>query len=377
MKAAIIGAGFAGDVHATALRACGVEMGAVVCLVEEEARRFAEKWRIPQYGTDVAQMLKSEIEVVHICTPPTTHGALIRQCLQAGKHVLCEKPLSTDYAEARELAQLEQETDRICAMVLNVRYHMACQRAKEILASGDLGRIYLIHGAYMQEFSAFPAPYDWRYREQVAGKMRTVTELGTHWFDVVQHVSGQKVDAVSAQFGCFNRERILKDGFTYPADSGEDGQKVMVESEDAAVISLRYDNGAIGSLLLSGVSPGRGNHLNFEIACERGNLWWNEEENNVLHIGKKGEGIRKEVFAFGNGFSDTFVGLMQAFYDAVEAHGAGADGRSDADSCQRTGTCESRYPGFSQGAEICEICEAVYRSSREDSRWVRIQEVRG
>ncbi len=354
MRAAIIGAGFAGDVHAEAIRACGVEIAVVVCLVEAEAAAFAEKWGIPKWGEDVALALEDDIDSVHICTPPTTHGDLIRRVLMAGKHVVCEKPLCLDAKEAEELVKLDQATDKVCALMLNVRYHMACQRAREIMVSGELGRPVLIHGSYLQEFAAFPAPLDWRYNPKTAGRMRTVTETGTHWLDIVQYISGQKVESVSAQFGKFHPERILKDGFTYPTDSQVEGEKIHVESEDAAIISLRYADGAIGSLVLSGVSPGRGNYLSLEITCENGSLWWNEEENNVLQIAKKGEGIRREVFAFGNGFSDTFTTLMRSFYAAV-----------------RSGRKEGDYPNFREGADVCGICCAVYESAMQDAKWVK------
>lgn len=356
MKAAIIGAGFAGNVHAAALRGCGVEIGAVICLAEKEAEAFAKKWNIPVWGEDIALAFREDIDAIHICTPPTTHGKLIREAIEAGKHVLCEKPLCLDAKEAEELAKLAESTDKICALVLNVRYHMACQRAREIMAKGDMGRPVLIHGNYMQEFGAFPAPLDWRYNPKIAGKMRTVTELGTHWLDIVQFITKQKVCAVSAQFGNFHPDRILKEGYTYASDSGEEGEAVRINSEDAAIIQMRYENGALGSLLLSGVSPGRGNHLNFEITCEYGNLWWDEENNNILHTAKKGLGIQKEIFAFGNGFSDTFADLMQHFYRAV----AGEDK-------------DGGYPGIREGAEICKICCAIYDSANNSGVWTEVQ----
>lgn len=355
VKAAIIGAGFAGDVHAEALRACGVCVEAVVCLSAEEARAFAEKWGIPKWGEDIALAFQEEIDVVHICTPPTTHGELIRSVLKAGKHVMCEKPLCLENEEAKELLESAINTDRICGLMLNVRYHMACQRARQLITSGKLGKPMLIHGTYMQEFGAFPAHLDWRYNEKTAGKMRTVTEIGTHWLDIAQYISGQRVKAVSAQFGCFHEKRILKDGDTYAVDSGMHGEQVFVGTEDAAAVNLRYENGAIGTLLLSGVSQGRGNYLSLEITCENGNIWWNEEENNVLNIGRKGEGIQKEVFAFGNGFADTFRSLMRAFYDAVEK-GEKTDG----------------YPGFDNGAAICRVCCAIWESAQQDARWIEI-----
>ena len=355
MKGAIIGAGFAGNVHAEAMRACGVEISAIICLEEQQAKDFAEKWAIPIYGVDVDLALQSEIDVVHICTPPTTHGELIKRVLKSGKHVVCEKPLCLEDGEAREIVELEQEVGKKCALMLNVRYHMACQKAKEVIESGELGRVLMVHGNYMQEFSALPAPFDWRYNSVVAGKMRTVTELGTHWFDIVQYVSGEQVECVSAQFGKFNEKRILKEGFTYSVETDVEGECVDVTSEDAAIVNLRFTNGVIGVAVLSGASPGRGNHLNWEITCQNGNIWWNEEENNVLNIAKKGEGIHKNIFAFGNGFSDTFTNLIKGFYMNLES-----------DKKDKT------YPSFEEGAKICRICNAIYDSSENDAKWMNV-----
>lgn len=206
----------------------------------------------------------------------------------------------------------------------------------------------------MQEFSALPAPYDWRYRPAVAGRTRTVTEIGTHWMDLVQFISGEKVSAVSAKFGHFFPNRILKEGFTYLTGKGVEGEPVQVESEDAAVVNMTFESGALGNVVLSGVSCGRGNHLSIEITCEDGNIWWDEEDNNILYSAKKGEGIHKEIFAFGNGFSDTFGILVEDFYQSLQTGKRGI------------------YPTFEEGERVCRICEAVCDSAENDSVWVTI-----
>jgi len=359
MKAAIFGAGFAGEVHVNALRSCGVEPAVIITRHEESARAFAEKWGIAKWGTDRELALADDIDAVHICTPPATHGELSKYFLQHGKNILCEKPLCFDSEEAAELAAIAEETAKICALTFNVRYHLACQKAKELIASGEFGRPLLIHGNYMQEFNAFPAPLDWRYDADLAGDMRAVTEIGSHWLDIAQYISGEKVEAVSALFGCFNPQRVLKDGMMYPLHAGIDGEKFAVPSEDAAVVNIKYSNGAIGSVVLSEISPGRGNRLTLEITCEYGNLWWNEEDNNILHTAKKGEGIKTEVFAFGNSFGETFITLLKEFYAAVEK-----SKKSDS------------YPSFKEGADICAICSAIYESAKDDSRWVKIKEAK-
>lgn len=356
MRAAILGAGFSGQAHADALKACGVETAAVITTREETAAAFAKQWGIPRWGTDVELAFAEEIDAVHICTPPATHGELVLQLLQRGKNVFCEKPLCFDKAEAQRLAQAAEESGCTCALTFNVRYHMACQKAKEIIASGELGRPLLIHGNYMQEFNAFPAPLDWRYQPQLAGPMRAVTEIGSHWIDLAQYISGKKVTAVSALFGNFHPQRTLKDGLMYPPEAGVSGTTIDVTSEDAAAINLRYEDGAIGSVLLSEISPGRGNRLSLEVTCQYGNLWWNEEDNNLLHTAKKGEGIRTERFAFGNGFTDTFRTLMQRYYAAVAA------GQ----------TRPQDVPTFREGAQVTAVCCALAESAAADSRWIGV-----
>lgn len=357
MKAAIIGCGFSGQVHAAALRACGVEIAAVVTAHEDSAKRFAAQWNIPVYGTAQELACADEIDVVHICTPPNTHGQMVRYFLSHGKHVLCEKPLSLDEKEAAELAALANASGLVCALTFNVRYHMACAKAKEILDSGMLGRVLMIHGNYMQEFNAFPAPLDWRYDETLAGTMRAVSEIGSHWLDLASYLTGLRAEAVSATFGCFYPERVLKDGVMYPLDGTVDGQPISIHTEDAAAVTIRYENGALGNVLLSEISPGRGNRLTIEITCQNGNLWWNEEDNNLLHTARKGQGVHTEVFSFGNGFADTFQTLVREVYDAVQA------GTPKPDA----------YPTFTQGAQTAAVCRAIYDSAKQDSRWVPVE----
>ena len=350
MKAALIGGGFSGNIHAAALRAAGIGLEAVVTSRPDTAKAFAEKWGIPRWGTDPGTALGEGIDAVHICTPPALHASYIKEALAAGKLVLCDKPLCFSPEQAREIAALARKSGNRCAVVYNVRCHMAVRRARELIQSGAFGRPLLIHGSYLQEFHLLPAAYDWRYDPETSGGMRAVTEIGSHWFDTVQYVSGIRISAVSALFKSFSPDRILKDGIMEKASPGkpEDGQRIRVDSEDAAVISLRFENGAAGSVLLSEVSQGRGNRIAFEITCEEGNLWWNGEENNLLHTAKRGEGIRTEVFAFGNGFQDTFAELFCSFYERGEG------------------------PSFEEGAQVTEVCAAAARSAAAGSAWMEV-----
>lgn len=357
-KSGIWGAGNIANTHAEALKAGGFTAGAVVDVDEQKAEEFARRHGIEKWGTDPALLLDDEIGTVHVCTPPNLHYEMVKTLLEHKKNVLCEKPLCFQNEEAEELARLAKSSGVVCAVNFNVRFHMACQRAHEMTASDDFGRVNLIHGAYLQEFNAFPAPLDWRYNEKLAGKMRAVTEIGTHWLDIAQYISGRKVTAVSADFGKFYPERYLENGVMYPDAGQETGaEKIEVRSEDAAVVNLRFDNGAIGSLVLSEVSQGHINRLSLEVTGEKKNLWWNSEDNNLLHTAVKGGGVNSEIFAFGNGFMDTFRALVDYFYKDVKEGGPCAD---------------PVYPTFEEGRDIVKLCNALLESAEQDGRWTAV-----
>lgn len=357
MRSAIWGTGNIAHAHAQALKAAGAQLVAVVDREEEKAKDFAMRWGALKYGCDEAVLFSDEIAVVHVCTPPNLHYEMVKKLLQHNKHVLCEKPLCFDNQQARELARLAQESGCICAVNFNVRYHMACQKAKQVVDSLDFGPVMLVHGSYLQEFNAFPAPLDWRYDPVLAGRMRAVTEIGSHWVDIAQYISGKKILAVSALFGRFNPVRGLEDGVMYPREEGKERPCIEIVSEDAACVNIKFEDGAIGSMTLSEVSQGRINRIELEVTGQNKNLWWNSEENNHLHTAQKGGGINTEVFGFGNGFADTFRALVDQYYAAVQ-QGSMPD--------------EPNFPDFSEGAKIVEICNGILKSADEDGRWVSV-----
>ena len=415
IRAALIGGGFAGRTHVGAIRAAGAEPCLIITTREETAKRFAEEMGIPRWsGADkdgYAAALAPDIDVVHVCTPPSSHAKIVYELLRHGKNVLCEKPIALDLAEADMLVGLGsgqtagglgaiadeseqsaggsgaaadsagQTAAPLCALTYNVRFHMACQRAKELIRSGVYGRPILIHGSYTQEFHALPAPYDWRYDPALGGSMRAITEIGSHWIDLAQYLTGLSVCAVSADKACFWPEREIRDGIMTAPPSRSGCHVVPVRSEDAACVNLRFDNGAIGSVVLSEVSPGRGNHLAIEITCENGNLWWNEEDNNILYTARKGEGIHAERFPFGNGFGDTFEELIRRFYESVRS-------RKEKEYAQLSGTDKGKLskegeeskpepidpelPLFSDGLQVAKVCCAMGESAAKDGAWVRV-----
>ncbi|MBX2876437.1 MAG: Gfo/Idh/MocA family oxidoreductase [Saprospiraceae bacterium] len=352
MKVAIIGTGLIGNTHVQTLQALGHEVAVAVNRSQERGEAFAKQWNIPRFSITFTDALSDDIEAVHICTPPALHYDMIKAALLADKHVVCEKPMCIEPDRAKELTKLAQEKGLIGAVVFNVRFHEASQHAKAKLADPAFGPVRLIHGSYLQEFHALPDAYSWRYQPELAGPMRAVTEIGSHWIDLVRYWTGLEIEAVSAQFGAFDPERKLREGMMH---RGGEGQELSVSSEDVATLSLRFSNGAIGNVVLSEVSHGRGNRLQLEISGTQQSLWWNNEHPYQLHLGKKFQGYQTFTFPFGDGFGQTFRACFQDIYRDIE-----------------TGTTspDHIYANFEDGYRNAAVCMAAMRSAGEEGRWM-------
>ena len=354
MKIAIVGSGGIAHTHVEEIKKLGLEVKTVISRDQKQAQEFAERYGIETYTGDFAAALAEDIGSVHVCTPPALHHDMVRQILAAGKHVVCEKPLCLTSAEAMELALLAQEKQVTAAIDFNVRYYEACRNMRKMAVGGELGRLCLIHGSYLQEFHALPEAYGWRYQEKTGGKMRAVTEIGSHYIDLVRFLTGEEIVEVRADFGVFTPERYEKDGIMYE-EHLEGAEKITVRSEDAALVSFRLAGGAIGNVVLSEVSHGRSNYLNLELTGTKQSVWWNSEDCNRLSSSQKGQGIHSGINAFGGGFADTIGRLFAEVYGAItsgETH---------------------TYPDFTDGYRNLAVCEAVYKSSQDNSAWTKVQ----
>ncbi len=357
MQAAIIGCGFIGNSHAQAIKELGHTLALVIDSSEQRAQEFANQWKADNFGVSFAMALEESIQSVHICTPPTLHYSMVKEAIKAGKHVICEKPLCVNPAEALELANIARERNLVNAVNFNVRFFDACQQARNFISSPDFGEICLIHGSYLQEFHALPENYTWRYKPELAGPMRATTEIGSHWIDLVRYWTGLEITEVSANFGKFSPDRFIVNEtmYSYPKDHAT---KLAVSTEDAAIISFRFSNHAIGNLVLSEVSHGRNNHLSIEVAGKKQSVWWNSEDPCRLCTGQKKSGVQVRINAFGGGFPDTFNALFKEAYLDIE---------SDQPSQNPT------YPTFMDGYINSVVCKAIYDSTNKNSAWVKVR----
>lgn len=352
-RAAIVGAGFIARTHAQVLKEMNVETVLVVAESQAEASAFAAEYGIGAASDDFGEIFRYMPDCVHICTPPSLHYEQLRQLIEKGINVFCEKPLCLTVKEAEDITRLAEDENVLTGMDFNVRYHTGVQQIRYRIRNNEAGKLYLVHGTYLQEFHVMPCPYGWRYQSEHAGRMRAVTEIGSHWMDLFEYITGQKITEVSSVFIKTAEPRTVKDGMLVKAEQGE--KTVEVDTEDGALIHFRTDQGTTGSIVLSEISAGRVNYLSMEFCGENETLRWNSEEPNTVYTGVLHQGTNAVTDPFAGGFADTQRKLFRAFYDDLEGKGS-----------------EGTYPTLRDGLRNVRLCEAVYQSA-VSGKWCRTE----
>lgn len=356
-KIAIIGHGMMGVSHIEALRALGYSPSIVMGRDLNRVRKFATDNNILKYTINFDDLIKEGINVVHICTPPMDHFELVKKSLISDMHVICEKPFVFNEHEGKELIALANENKLINAIGFNVRYHNICSKTMNMIKGKKLGDILLINGSYMQEFHALPSFYSWRYQTEKAGKFLATTEIGSHWIDTLRYITGYEVKSVSATYGRFFPDRYIIDGLQYPVGK-EKGQPFHIDSDNVVLTSFKLSNGALANMVLSEITQGRYNYLDMTITGSKGSIWWDTENLNRLHIGKKNSYVEEEVMAFGGGFNSSVLEMLRDVYRDIQ-----------------TGirSSESKYASFSDGLANVKICNAIFKSANNNSKWEDIE----
>jgi predicted dehydrogenase len=288
--------------------------------------------------------------------------------LAAGKHVVCEKPLGMDSTETAELLRLAEQSGLVHAVNFNVRFYPQCQEARARVQAGELGPIKLVSGGYLQDWLLHDTDWNWRLDPALGGSLRAVGDIGSHWLDLVTFVTGRHVESVMADLATFIpvRRKPVGPMETFTAGGSGETVDVAMDTEDAAGILLRLDDGARGVLTVSQVSAGRKNRLSFEVDGADRSLAWASERPEELWIGHRdrpNELLLRERGEYppghAQGFPDTFKELHRAVYRAVAAGGPPP---------------EPDYPTFADGHEEALIGDAIARSHAEQ-RWVTVDPV--
>jgi predicted dehydrogenase len=376
LKAAVIGAGFMGRVHTESIRRQGnVELVAVAAISEEEASAFGKAMGIERTTGDYRTILADpQIDAVHICAPNAMHRPIAKAAIEAGKNVVCEKPLTLDVAEAKELVKLAKEKNLANCVNHNLRFYPAVQQIRAMVAAGELGDILHVQGTYSQDWLLYDTDFNWRIESKDNGRLRAMGDIGSHWMDMIQHVTGMKITELSADLQIFHKTRKKPKAaiqtFAGKTLRPEDYQEVPIETEDYASVMLHLGDRARGSFTVSQVAAGSKNRLQIEVFGTKAGAMWNQEKPDELWIGYRNSPnqilmkdpslLCQQAAAFADlpgghseGYDDTQKQIHRRFYRRV------------ADP-----TAPIEYPTFEDGLWGMMLLEKVLESN-EKRGWVK------
>ena len=376
LNAAIVGLGFVGRAHLDALRRLGIPVQGVLGSTPERSKDASASLHIPRAYSSLDELAADpSVQVVHLCTPNHLHFQAASQLLRAGKHVLCEKPLALDSRESAALMRLLKETGLVGAVTYNLRYYPLCQEARILIRERVIGVVKLIHGSFLQDWLLYATDWNWRLDSKLGGDLRAVSDIGTHWLDLVSWLTGSKISAVCADLATVlptrHRPKGRVESFQKPAS--KETEEVMISTDDYASVLLHFDNEARGVMTVSQVSAGRKARLWFEIDGSEGSLAFNSESPNQLWIGRRAKACEllpkdptlqtpeSRVYAaypagHPEGYPDTFVQLFKDVYRYIAAGDFHAP---------RT------FPTFETGHEELVLCEAIAESAQKKA-WVDV-----
>ena len=375
LRAAIIGLGFVGRAHLEALRRQGIAVHGILASSPQRTAEACSNLGLTHGYHSIAELAADQaIDVVHICTPNHLHFDQARILLAAGKHVMCEKPVAMDTQESATLIELAKGSGCVGGVAYNLRFYPLCQEAHSIVAHGLIGEPSLIHGSFLQDWLLYPTDWNWRLDTKLGGDLRAVSDIGTHWLDLVTWISGKKISEVCADLATIvpvrRRPRGRVETFQ-PAEGAFD--EVKVTTDDYGSVLLHFEDDARGVMTVSQVSAGRKARLWFEIDGSAGSIAWNSESPNTLWVGKRhnpnqelpkdptlmtpeARGYAAYPGGHPEGYPDTFARMFWDFYHYIAA-GDLKKARS--------------FPTFETGHEEMALCEAIALSARE-RRWVSV-----
>jgi predicted dehydrogenase len=408
---AVIGTGFMGRVHVEALRRVDVTICGILGSSAEKSRMAAAEFGLPRGYASLDELLADPaVHAVHVNTPNRFHLPQAAAAIRAGKHVMCEKPLAMDSRESAELLRLSRERPELVAAVnYNNRFYPLCHEAREIVRRGETGRIFHITGSISQDWLLYDTDYNWRVLADEGGRLRALSDLGSHWLDLIHFITGLEIEAALAD--CLTvhpvrrrpkgevetftnklppKERVAAPG-GYPGPKGSPGSQasgasaappapathdtepVAVTTDDYSAVLIRYGGGAHGSLWLSQVSPGRKCSIRFEIAGQDRTLAWDSEQCEELWVGRR-DGVNSKLLrdpalmhdearavnaypaGHAEGYPDTFKQCFRAFYRYI-AQGDFATPRS--------------FATFADGHRDNVLCDAFVESAARGI-WVQL-----
>jgi predicted dehydrogenase len=288
----LVGAGFVGPHHVDAVRRLGfVDIVAVAGSNDESGRAKAAALGARRgYGSFQALIDDPDVEVVHNATPNYLHYQVTSAALAKGKHVVSDKPLAMTAAESKRLVEEARRAGVVTAVTFNYRGNPLVQQARLAIARGDIGRPRFLHGHYLQDWLIKETDYSWRLDPEKGGAASALGDIGSHWCDLAQHVSGLRITHVLGDITTTiprrQKPRGSREAFQ-TADGGDAVDVVDIAVEDLASVLVRFDDGAKGSFSVGQVMAGHKNDLVLEVCGSKTSIRWRQEQQNELWIGHR------------------------------------------------------------------------------------------
>lgn len=369
---AIIGTGMISALHLRSSRLAGARLQGVLGSSPERSRDVAQKWGATRaYGSIEEVMADPAVDVVHICSPNAAHFAAAEAALLAGKHVVCEKPLATTLRDAQRLSTLAADLGLVATVPFVYRYHPMVREARALIQQGELGPLQLIHGSYLQDWLLDQLDSNWRVDAAKGGASRAFADIGSHWCDLVEWITGERFACVIADLRTTIKDRPTAGRPTFTASDTQQSDVAMsaVSTEDVACALLRTRSGTLANVVISQVSAGRKNRLWFEIDGAKRSLVFDQESPEQLWVGTN-IAIESRVKDPGRGSAEQRrlasvpAGHSQGYADCFEAFVGDTYATIDGES--REG-----LPTFADGFRSAQIVDAVLQSAKSQ-RWTAI-----
>ena len=377
----LIGPGFVAAHHIDAVRRLGdVDVVAIAGSSQASAERKAREYKVDRaYGDYHALIADPDIQVIHNTTPNYLHLPVTMAALAAGKHVISDKPLATNPTDGRTMRDAALAARVAHVVTFNYRGNPLVQQARGMVAKGESGRVSFVHGHYLQDWMADPNVYSWRSDPAKGGATSALGDIGSHWCDTAEHISGLKIVEVLADLTTVIPTRYSTGASGEAFSTTSTGQRtaVQVTSEDLASVLLRFNNGAKGSFSVGQVLPGHKNDLVVEINGLACSLKWKQEQQNELWIGHHNkancvlakdpslvlpEALRYTHLPGGHqeSWADAFCNLMRDAYEWIAAGGAPE-------------AKPAMLPTFEDGYRSTCLVDAMLRSHAAGSAWTAVE----
>jgi len=370
-RAGIAGLGFVGILHLEALRRLGnVEVVAICDSFDVENR--GKKLFVEKTYSDYKQMINNEnLDFIHICTPNNSHFEIAKYAMDHNVNVVLEKPMTYTIDEAKELYFLSKEKDLLCAVNYHNRFYSGPAYLNSIIKKGEIGDVIAVTGYYIQDWMLYDTDYSWRLNVEESGKTRVVADIGSHWIDLVEYMTGLTVEEVFADFKIVYpiRKKAIGHIESFSTESTNEYQEIKIDTEDIATLLIRFNNGAIGNAIFSQSFSGKKNNVEVIIAGKKASAEWSLSRSADVTIGhrlKPNETVTKD-FIMMKELAETF--------DYPAGHQEGyADQFKQVFKQIYSGNKLNLTATFYDGLRQMIINERIYESAKTQ-KWVKIGKI--